>query len=69
MKTLTDSQKLHIKSAVHTFVSTFLSIFGMILLQVPNETIMSPKTWTTSFFFGAIITAVRAGIKEIIPMK
>jgi hypothetical protein len=64
-----DSQKVHIKSAIHTFTSTFVSIFGMILLQVPSETIMSPKTWTTSFIFGATITGVRAGIKALIPLK
>lgn len=51
--------KEHLISASQTFVATFLSVLGATLA---NGDIL----WTSAFWSGLLLVAVRAGIKEVI---
>lgn len=65
----TNSLQNHIISAVVTFVSSFLGMFGSILIAVPADTWHSPEVLTTAFWMGLIITAIRATIRVFLKDK
>ena len=57
------------QSSIHTFISTFLVTLLGIVSLIPQDQLLSGKTWTTAFIVGIITSAVRAGIKQISPLS
>ena len=55
--TLSENQKAWIASSFQTFLATALTVIG--------STIASGVEWTTAFWIGVLITAVRAAVKAV----
>lgn len=60
---MNEELKDHLKSAGHTFISTFLLTFVALISQIPVDTFWTLETWSTSALVGLAMTAVRAGWK------
>lgn len=58
-----------IKSAVHTFLATFVFVLVEQIHNIPIDAILSPMTWTVAAVSGILMAALRAAIKSIFPFK
>jgi uncharacterized membrane protein YdcZ (DUF606 family) len=58
-----------LSSAVHSFISGFLTALVILLKAVPTDTLANPSTWTWSFVGGIAYACIRAGVKSISPLS
>lgn len=51
-------------SFVKTFLATFLSIFGTLLMTVPTDVLFNLENWKTGVLAGLIVGLVRSALSE-----
>lgn len=51
-------------SFIKTFVATFITIFGTLLLQVPTDVLANPDTWKSGAIAGLLVAIVRSALSE-----
>lgn len=57
--------KEHLISFIQTFLATFCTVMGTVILSLPLDTILTPDFWKTGAIAGLVMGAVRTTIKVV----